>query len=95
MLLHSAQSKVTSLKWHVPAFKYVPIGLVRSSVAAQTIERFMSAEALEAVGVPAADATGLSCGKEPHTLFDELIVPLAPFVFKTLIWYAYQGNCSQ
>ena len=74
------------LKLTQPAFKQVPIGLVRSSVAGQTIERFMSTDALEAVGVPAANATDMSCGQMAHTLYDELIVPPAPFVFKTLIW---------
>ena len=74
------------LKLTQPTFKQVPIGLVRSSVAGQTIERFMSTDALEAVGVPAANATDMSCGQMAHTLYDELIVPLAPFVFKTLIW---------
>ena len=74
------------LKENVPAMKGVPIGLVRSSVGGQAIERFMSAEALEAVGVPEANATGKSCGQESHTLYDQLIVPLAPFVFKTMIW---------
>jgi hypothetical protein len=75
------------LKTSVPAFKNVPIGLVRSSVGGQVIERFLSAEALEAVGVPAVNATGMSCTQQSHTLYDELIVPLAPFVFKTMIWY--------
>ena len=75
------------LKTSVPAFKNIPIGLVRSSVGGQVIERFLSVEALEAVGVPAANATGTSCGQESHTLYDELIAPLAPFVFKTMIWY--------
>jgi len=46
----------------------------------------MSPAALEAVGVPEANATGMSCGQQSHTLYDSLIAPLAPFVFKTLIW---------
>lgn len=50
--------------------------------AAQVIERFMSVEAMEAVGVPAANATNTSCGQSSHTLYDQLIAPLAPFVFK-------------
>jgi len=74
------------LKENVPAMKSVPIGLVRSSVGGQVIERFMSPAALEAVGVPEANATGMSCGQQSHTLYDSLIAPLAPFVFKTLIW---------
>ena len=74
------------LKENVPAMKSVPIGLVRSSVGGQVIERFMSPAALEAVGVPEANATGTSCGQQSHTLYDSLIAPLAPFVFKTLIW---------
>ena len=75
------------LKQSIPAFKNVPLGLVRSSVGGQCIERFMSAAALEAVGVPAENATGVSCGQTSHVLYDELIAPLIPFVFKTMIWY--------
>jgi len=75
------------LKQNVPAFRSVPIGLVRASVGGQCIERFMTPAALEAVGVPAANATGASCGQVAHTLYDELIAPLIPFVFKTMIWY--------
>jgi len=81
------------LKLNVPAFRAVPIGLVSSSVAAQTIERFMSPGALESQGVPAANATGVGCsGQLAHTLHDELIVPLAPFVFKALVWYQGEAN---
>ena len=75
-----------NLKLFVPAFKDVPIGLVRSSVGGQAIERFMSIPALEAVGVPAINATNVSCGQSAHTLYDSLIFPLAPFVFKAMIW---------
>jgi hypothetical protein len=77
-----------NLKTHVPAFRHVPIGLVRASVAAQTIERFLSPSVLESVGVPAKNATSIGCsGQIAHTLYDELVVPLAPFVFKALVWY--------
>ena len=38
--------------------------------------------------MPAENATSVGCsGQEAHTLYDELIVPLAPFVFKALVWY--------
>lgn len=73
------------LKQSIPAFASVPIGLVRSSVGGQVIERFMTAAAMEAVGVPAANATNTSCeGQASHTLYDTLIAPLVPFVFKTM-----------
>ncbi len=76
------------LKKSIPAFAKVPIGLVRSSVGGQVIERFITPQALEAVGVPAVNATGEACeGQLSHTLYDQLIQPLQPFVFKTLIWY--------
>lgn len=75
------------LKLNVPAFKNVPLGLVRSSVGGQCIERFMTPAALEAVGVPAVNATGISCGQTAHVLYDQLIAPLIPFVFKTMVWY--------
>jgi hypothetical protein len=75
------------LKRDVAAFAAVPIGLVRSSVGGQVIERFMSIEALEAAGVPAANATGISCGGQSHTIYDQLIAPLAPFVFMAMVWY--------
>lgn len=81
------------LKRDIPLFKNVPIGLVMSAVAAQTIERFMTPAALEKEGVPAANATGTSCsGQVAHTLYDTLIAPLAPFVFKTMIWYQGEAN---
>ena len=81
------------LKRNLPAFKPVPIGLVMSAVAAQTIERFMSPAALEKEGVPAANATGTSCsGQVAHTLYDTIIEPLVPFVFKTMIWYQGEAN---
>ena len=80
------------LKTSIPAFKSVPIGLVKSSIGGQVIERFLSIEALEAVGVPTVNATGLSCGQESHTLYDELIAPLAPFVFKTMLWWQGEAN---
>ena len=83
------------LKRDVPAFEHVPIGLVRSSVAAQTIERFLSPAALEAAGVPAANATSVGCsGQVAHALYDELIVPLFPFVFKALVWYQGEANVA-
>jgi len=84
------------LKHSVPAFAAVPIGLVRSSVGGQVIERFMSIEAMEAVGVPAENATNVSCGQVSHTLYDELIEPLAPFVFKSMIWCAsvWRAQCE-
>lgn len=76
------------LKQNIPAFANVPIGLVRSSVGGQVIERFMTPAAMEAVGVPAINATNTSCeGQSSHTLYDTLIEPLIPFVFKTMIWY--------
>ncbi len=76
------------LKKSIPAFAHVPIGLVRSSVGGQVIERFMTPDAMEAVGVPAVNATGEGCeGQLSHTLYDQLIQPLQPFVFKTLLWY--------
>jgi len=79
------------LKQNFPAFKNVPIGLVRSSAGGMCIERFMTAEALEAVGVPAVNATGISCNQTSHTLYDMLIAPLIPFVFKAMIWYQGEG----
>ncbi len=76
------------LKQSIPAFAKVPIGLVRSSVGGQVIERFMTPAAMEAVGVPAVNATGEGCeGQLSHTLYDQLIQPLQPFVFKSLVWY--------
>jgi sialate O-acetylesterase len=76
------------LKQSIPAFASVPIGLVRSSVGGQVIERFMTPAAMEAVGVPEINATNTSCeGQSSHTLYDTLIAPLIPFVFKTLVWY--------
>lgn len=60
------------LKRSLPAFATVPIGLVRSSVGGQVIERFMSIEAMEAVGVPPVNATNVSCGQSSHTLYDSL-----------------------
>ena len=84
-----------NLKTHAPAFKHVPIGLVRSSIAAQTIERFLSPSVLEAAGVPEKNATSIGCsGQTAHTLYDELIVPLAPFVFKALVWYQGEANVA-
>ena len=75
------------LKLQVPVFRNVPIGLVTSSVPAQTIERFLPPVAMEAAGIPAANATGESCGQVAHELYDTMIVPVAPFTFKALIWY--------
>jgi hypothetical protein len=84
-----------NLKLHVPAFGRVPIGLVRSSIAAQTIERFLSPSVLEAAGVPKENATSVGCSDQTaHTLYDELIVPLAPFVFKALVWYQGEANVA-
>ena len=84
-----------NLKRYIPAFKHVPIGLVRSSLAAQTIERFLSPAAMEAAGVPAANATSVGCsGQVAHTLYDKLIVPLAPFVFKAMVWYQGEANVA-
>ena len=84
-----------NLKRFVPAFRSVPIGLVRSSEAAQTIERFLSPDALEACGVPAQNATSVGCsGQVAHTLYDDMIVPLAPFVFKALVWYQGEANVA-
>lgn len=80
------------LKQNVPAFANVPIGLVRSSVGGQVIERFMSIQALEAVGVPTLNATNVSCGQSSHTLYDSIIAPLAPFVFKTMLWCASRAR---
>jgi hypothetical protein len=74
------------LKQSIPAFAQVPIGLVRSSVGGQVIERFMTPAAMEAVGIPAVNASNMSCGQSSHTLYDTLIEPLIPFVFKTMIW---------
>ena len=48
----------------------------------QVIERFMTPSSMEAVGVPSANATVESCGQSSHTLYDTLIAPLVPFVFK-------------
>jgi hypothetical protein len=75
------------LKQSIPAFAQVPIGLVRSSVGGQVIERFMTPAAMEAVGVPMINATNTSCDQSSHTLYDSLIEPLIPFVFKTMAWY--------
>lgn len=95
LLAFSATCYYTALhlKESIPAFKNVPIGLVRSAVGGQAIERFMSIPALEAVGVPSINATGTSCGQVSHTLYDSLIFPLAPFVFKAMIWCALRRLC--
>ena len=50
---------------------------------------------MEAAGVPAANATSVGCsGQVAHTLYDELVVPLAPFVFKALVWYQGEANVA-
>jgi hypothetical protein len=48
---------------------------------------------MESVGIPAINATTTSCaGQSSTTLYSQLILPLAPFVFKTMIWYQGEAN---
>ena len=81
-----------ALKRNVPALAGVPLGLVRASVGGQVIERFIAENVLLAEGLPAPNASSTSCDQSSHTLFDSLIEPLAPFVFKSMIFYHGEGN---
>ena len=80
------------LKRNVPELKNVPLGLVRASVGGQVIERFIAENVLLAEGLPAPNASNVSCEQSRHTLFDSLIEPLAPFLFKSMIFYHGEGN---
>jgi len=79
------------LKQGVPSLRDTPIGLVQSSVGGTTIESWMSAAALAAAGVAPENATcGFKggCGGQAYCgNYDNLIVPLAPTVFKAMAWY--------
>jgi sialate O-acetylesterase len=81
-----------ALKRNVPALAGIPLGLVRASVGGQVIERFMAEGVLLAEGLPAPNASNMSCDQSSHTLFDSLIAPLAPFLFKSMIFYHGEGN---
>lgn len=81
-----------ALKRSLPDLANVPLGLVRASVGGQVIERFISESVLLDQGLPSPNATNMSSDQSSHTLHDSLIEPLAPFVFKSLIWYHGEGN---
>lgn len=81
-----------ALKRDVPSLADIPIGLVRASVGGQVIERFIDEQVLLADGLPAPNASNTSCDQSSHTLYDSLIQPLTPFLFKTLIFYHGEGN---
>jgi len=88
-------SFATGLKRHVPAMAAVPIGLVQSSVGGTVIEAWMSSAALEAAGVPAANATPgtPSCSGQAATeLYASLVQPLAPMVVQAMLWYQGESN---
>ena len=77
------------MKRELPELAAVPIGLVQSSVGGTIIESWMSAEALQAAGTPAANSTCLTaspCGQLNCANYLPLILPLAPFTFDALLW---------
>jgi hypothetical protein len=88
--------------WHMkeslPALANVPIGIVQSSVGGTTIESWMSAEALAAsgaVGAPTSCGFKGGCGGQAYCgNYNPLILPLAPFVFKTMLWYQGESNSA-
>ena len=85
------------LKALVPALAGVPIGLVQSSVGGTAIETWMSADALLAAGVPAAEAVcGVKgCSNQSYCgNFAPLIAPLAPTVFKAMLWYQGESDVA-
>jgi len=81
------------MKEQLPALAAVPIGIVQSSVGGTTIESWMSAEALAASGVVGSPACGeKGCSGQAYCgNYAPLIAPLAPFVFKSMVWYRACG----
>lgn len=86
------------MKQNLPAMKDIPIGLVQSSVGGTTIETWMSSSALEAAGFSPADAAcgnKAGCGGQAYCgNFLPLIAPLAPTVFKSMIFYQGESNVA-
>ena len=87
--------------WHMkeslPALAKVPIGIVQSSVGGTTIESWMSAQALAASGVVGNPTCGFKGGCSGQAFcgnYAPLIAPLAPFVFKTMLWYQGESNVA-
>jgi hypothetical protein len=85
------------LKQNVPAMKDVPIGLIHSSVGGTTIESWMSADALAASGVISEPQCGYTkgCGSQAYCgNYLPLILPLAPFTFKSFTWMQGESNVA-
>lgn len=85
------------LKDSLPALKDVPIGIVQSSVGGTTIESWMSAEALATSGVidhPQCGFKGGCSGQAYCGNYNPLILPLAPYTFKSMSWYQGESNVA-